>query len=116
MLGIDGRYPALDFLEENERKYEKDVAEVQRYMERMAKAGQVRNKTKFKALENGLFEFKSGTNGLRVTCFWHKGKLLICGHCFIKKSQKTPKRHLKKALGIKKNFEDTLKTEGIHHE
>lgn len=105
VLGVDGRFPALDFLETNRKRYEKDVAEIERYMLQMANEGIVRNTSKFRSLTNGLFEFKSNAHGLRVTCFWHENRLLICGYCFIKKTQATPKRHLTNALNLKKDFE-----------
>jgi len=112
-LGIDGRYPLLDFIDENEHKYERDVSEIIRYMERLSEVGEIRNNTKFRSLGDGLYEIKSGTNGLRVTCFWYKGKLLICGHCFKKGSQKTPKRHLRHALKLKSEFEAQKKKEKL---
>ncbi|MDP3359753.1 MAG: type II toxin-antitoxin system RelE/ParE family toxin [Lutibacter sp.] len=49
---------------------------------------------------NGLYEarIKLGTNIWRMFCYFDKGKLVILLNGFTKKSQKTPKKKLKKPL------------------
>ena len=50
----------------------------------------------------GLYEarIKLGSNIWRVFCFFDKGKLVILLNGFIKKSQKTPKKEIDKAVEL----------------
>lgn len=50
----------------------------------------------------GLYEarIKLGSNIWRVFCFFDKGKLVILLNGFIKKSQKTPKNEIDKAVEL----------------
>jgi len=70
-----------------------------------------------KHLENtdGLYEarIKLGSNIWRVFCFFDKGKLVILLNGFQKKSQKTPKNEIDKALKLKAEYyTDKLKKHG----
>ncbi len=51
---------------------------------------------------NGLYEarIKLASNIWRVFCFFDKGKLVILLNGFTKKSQKTPKKEIDKALTL----------------
>lgn len=55
-----------------------------------------------KSLGNGLFEIRAkGQEGIaRVFFAYKKQKVIIVFHCFIKKSQKTPKNELQQARKI----------------
>ena len=61
-----------------------------------------------KSLEgtNGLYEARVqlGSNIWRVFCFFDDGKLVILLNGFQKKTQKTPKTELKKALGLMQKY------------
>ena len=54
----------------------------------------------------GLYEarIKLASNIWRVFCFFDKGKLVILLNGFQKKSQKTPKREIEKALKLMKQY------------
>jgi phage-related protein len=62
----------------------------------------------FKYLENtdGIYEvrvimtFKS----IRILCFLDKGNLIVLTNCFIKKTQKTPRKEIKLAEKLKKEY------------
>jgi phage-related protein len=56
---------------------------------------------------NGLFEIKvqQGSDTLRIFCFFDEGKLIVLANGYLKKSQKTPKSQINKALKIKKEYE-----------
>ncbi|WP_427875353.1 type II toxin-antitoxin system RelE/ParE family toxin [Flavobacterium sp. MMS24-S5] len=62
-----------------------------------------------KHIENtdGLFEIRIqvGSNIFRVFCFFDEGSLVVLANGFQKKTQKTPKKEIKKALKIKKEYE-----------
>jgi phage-related protein len=64
----------------------------------------------FKSLEdtNGLFEIKIkvGTDIYRIFCFFDKGNLIILLNGFNKKSDKTPKNEIEKALRLKQKYYD----------
>jgi len=62
----------------------------------------------FKNLENtdGIYEIRVITTfkSIRILCFFDKGKLIVLTNCFIKKSQKTPRKEIKKAEKLKKEY------------
>ncbi|QPH38116.1 type II toxin-antitoxin system RelE/ParE family toxin [Pedobacter endophyticus] len=60
---------------------------------------------------NGLFEVRVefGGNIFRIFAFFDKGNLVILGNGFQKKSQKTPKTEIDKALKIKAEYENERK-------
>ena len=55
---------------------------------------------------DGLFEtrFSLGSNIWRVFCFFDEGRLVILLNGFCKKSQKTPKNEIEKALKLKQEY------------
>lgn len=69
--------------------------------------------TYLKHIENtdGLYEIrvKLGSDIYRIFCFFDKGKLIILTNGFQKKTQKTPKKEIYKALLIKKEYENENK-------
>lgn len=58
---------------------------------------------------NGLYEarIQLGSDIWRVFCFFDNGKLVILLNGFTKKTQKTPKNELDKALILMKKYYDT---------
>lgn len=65
--------------------------------------------TYFKHIENtdGLYEIRVQVGGdiFRIFCFFDKGKIVVLANGFQKKSQKTPKLEIEKALKIKREYE-----------
>lgn len=63
----------------------------------------------FKHLEGteGLYEIRiqQGSDIFRIFCFFDEGKLIILANGFQKKTKKTPKSEIEKALKIKKEYE-----------
>lgn len=59
----------------------------------------------FKQLENteGIYEVRVITTfkSIRILCFFDEGTLIVLSNCFLKKTQKTPKKEIKKAESIK---------------
>ena len=55
---------------------------------------------------NGLYEtrIQLGTDIWRVFCFFDKGKLVILLNGFQKKTQKTPKKEIEKAILLMKEY------------
>ena len=67
----------------------------------------------FKHLEGtkGLYEIRVevGSNIYRIFSFFDKGNLVVLGNAFHKKTQKTPKQELAKALKIMEEYQDENK-------
>jgi phage-related protein len=67
----------------------------------------------FKHLENtdGLYEIRVqvGNNIYRIFCFFDKNDLVIVGHGFQKKTQKTPQKEIERAEKIKKQYYEEKK-------
>ncbi len=57
---------------------------------------------------DGLYEIRVqlGNDIFRIFCFFDKGKLVVLMNGFQKKTQKTPKKEIEKALKIKKEYEN----------
>ena len=66
--------------------------------------------TYLKHIENteGLFEIRVqlANDIFRIFCFFDKGQLVVLANGFQKKTQKTPKKEIEKALKIKKEYEN----------
>lgn len=56
---------------------------------------------------DGLYEIrvKLGSDIFRIFCFFEEGKIVVLANGFQKKTQKTPKTEIEKALKIKKEYE-----------
>jgi phage-related protein len=67
----------------------------------------------FKHLEGtkGLYEVRVevGSNIYRIFSFFDKGNLVVLGNAFQKKTQKTPKQELDKALKIMEEYQNENK-------
>lgn len=68
----------------------------------------------FKHLENtdGLYEIRiqSGTNIYRIFCFFDSNNVIVVGHGFQKKTQKTPRGEILKACQIKNEYYEEKKS------
>lgn len=62
-------------------------------------------------MQDGLFEIrvKLGTEIFRIFCFFDQDELVVLANGFQKKTQKTPRQEIEKALKIKKEYEDEKK-------
>lgn len=62
----------------------------------------------FKHLENtdGIFEVRVITTykSIRILCFFDDGNLVVLTNCFVKKTQKTPRKEIKLAEKLKKEY------------
>jgi len=59
----------------------------------------------------GLYEIriKLGRNIFRIFCFFDKGKLIVVANGFQKKTKKTPKKEIEKALKIMEEYRNEKK-------
>ncbi len=60
---------------------------------------------------DGLFKIhvQQGSDIFRIFCFFDQGKLVVLANGFQKKTQKTPKQEIEKALKIKSEYESKKK-------
>lgn len=62
----------------------------------------------FKYLENTneIYEIKIITTfkSIRILCFFDKGQIVVLTNCFLKKTQKTPKKEIKLAERLKNEY------------
>ena len=60
---------------------------------------------------NGLYEIRVqfGSEIFRIFCFFDKGKLVVVTSGFQKKSKKTPKKEIERAIKIKQEYESEKK-------
>ena len=66
---------------------------------------------KFIQNSSGIYEIRVqvGNNIFRIFCFFDIDNLVVIGHGFQKKTQKTPRQEIKKAEKIKINYYDSKK-------
>lgn len=59
----------------------------------------------------GLYEIRVqvGNNIYRIFCFFDLGNIIVVGHGFHKKTQKTPKQQIERAEQIKKEYYESKK-------
>ena len=62
----------------------------------------------FKSLENtdAIYEVRIITTfkSVRILCFFDEGNLVVLTNCFVKKTQKTPRKEIKRAEKLKKEY------------
>lgn len=94
----------VDFYESQEEKVQNKIE----YVLDLVRFEQCVPKKFFKALENtdGIYEVRVITtfNSIRILCFFDDGNLIILANCFVKKTQKTPKKEIKLAEKLKKEY------------
>jgi len=87
-----------NFLLDLKAKYRKDFDILLRQIERFATFGHIYDGTKFRHLDNGIYEFK--TPKIRVLCFMLSGvtpKTILLTNYFIKQKNKAPIKEIDKA-------------------
>ena len=66
----------------------------------------------------GLYEIRVevGSNIYRIFSFFDKGNIVVLGNAFQKKSQKTPKQEIEKALKIMEEYYNEKSSKYKHHD
>jgi phage-related protein len=95
-----------EFFEACDEKVQNKILYVLRHIEETERI----SKKFFKHIENtdGLYEVRVEVenNQYRVFSFFDEGKLIVLANGFKKKKQKTPKSDIRKALRIKKEYQN----------
>ena len=93
---------AKSFVKSLEAKLRKKVAY------NIQKAREVNDPRILKKLTSEIWEFRTrfDRRQIRLLAFWDpkKNSLIICTHGFVKKTQKTPKAEIEKALEFRKKY------------
>lgn len=98
-----------DFYDRQTTKVQKKILWTLRVIEDLERIPE----TYFKHVEatDGLYEIRvqSGSDIFRIFCFFDKNNLVIVGHGFQKKTQKTPDKELERAVKIKHEYYEEKK-------
>jgi phage-related protein len=93
---------AKDFIKSLDIKLQKKVAY------NIQKSREVKDTKILKKLTDVIWEFRTryDKQQIRLLAFWDPNlkSLIVCTHGFIKKTQKTPKSEIKKALEFRKKY------------
>lgn len=113
VLGEGTQWPVAKFLAQAADDHAEDFKKLTALLVRSTEHGLPSNKQKVRQLRgcDGLKEFKAGC--LRVFFFHDKGRLVICTHGIVKKSQATPKTELKTATQRMKAYQTARKRNQI---
>jgi phage-related protein len=94
----------VDFYKAQEEKVQKKIE----YVLDLVRFERQVPKKFFKALENtdGIYEVRVITTfkSIRILCFFDDGNLVVLGNCFLKKTQKAPRKEIKLAQKLKKEY------------
>lgn len=91
-----GDCPLLDFLNQLPPNLEKDARKTARLLERVSDHGPPRKTTISHQISGPIWEFIRGR--IRLLWFYDEGKTIILSQAFVKKSQKTPRSEIDRAL------------------
>ena len=96
-----------DFLKKQPEKVQNKIFKIIEAIETLERVPG--NYLKMLSGTNGLYEarIKLGSNIWRVFCFFDSGKLVILLNGFTKKSQKTPKNEIDKAIALMQKYNQT---------
>lgn len=94
----------IDFYESQEKRVQEKIE----YVLDLVRFERQIPKKFFKALENtdGIYEIRVITTfkSIRIFCFFDEGNIVILANCLVKKTQKTPKKDIKLAERLKKEY------------
>jgi len=98
-----------DFYDKQTDKVQKKILWTLRVIEDLDRIPEIY----FKHLEgtNGLYEIRvqTGSDIFRIFCFFDDNNLVVIGHGFQKKTQKTPDREIERAEKIKREYYEEKK-------
>lgn len=93
---------AKTFIKSLDRKLQKKIAY------NIQKSREVNDSKILKKLTDEIWEFRTrfDKQQIRLLAFWdpNLNSLIVCSHGFVKKTQKTPKSEIKKAMEFRKKY------------
>ncbi|MBW1711352.1 MAG: type II toxin-antitoxin system RelE/ParE family toxin [Deltaproteobacteria bacterium] len=100
----NGKYPAKEYLESLDKRTK---AKFDALIDNMAEVGYIRNRDKFKFLEEGFFEFKHTRPHHRIIGYFDRkvqGRIILT-HGYQKQSNKMPRAEVNRAKYIRDEYE-----------
>ena len=103
-----GKSPVWDFFEElrckstNDKNARIQFQQMGLYMQLLQEHGFQLSNTIIKHLQDDIWELRPGNN--RILYFYFENKTFVLLHVFRKKTQKTPKREIEKAIAARKDY------------
>lgn len=113
----DGTCPLMVALQTLEQKGdEQAIARILALLKLVAErpdspSGLGEEKTKLLDSESRIMEFKAGQ--FRIPYFYEKNHIILCTHMFRKKSRRTPRSEIEKAIRIKQLYEEAKQTNAL---
>lgn len=106
----NNKIPAQEFILKQNKKVQ---AKILQKINLLEEYGNFLKEPNSKYLQQGIFELriKERGNNYRVLYFFFIGNKIILTNGFFKKTQKTPKREIEKALAYKREYESRYKNE-----
>lgn len=92
----------LDFLADLGAGLEKDGDRMLTVLEKVAQQGPLRNDRVSHKIDGDIWEFIQGR--LRVLYFYDEGRVVVCTHGFVKKTQKAPKGEIATANRVREQY------------
>lgn len=99
----NGEYPALDFINAQPTKMK---TKIYRKVQLLKEVGNALREPDSKFLGDGIFELrtKQGSDITRVLYFFFVGKRIVLTNGFVKKTDKTPRNEIEKALKYQEDY------------
>ena len=94
----------VDFYKEQDNKVQEKIEYVLDLI-RYEKRVQIKF-LKFLDRTEGIYEVRVITSfrSIRILCFFDKGELVVLTNCFVKKTQKTPRKEIRLAEKLRKEY------------
>lgn len=97
-----GDCPILEALDGIAPNLLKDAQRMLALFDHVSRDGPPRNTEISCPLGNGIYEFRRGP--LRTLWFYGAGRIVVCSHMFVKKTNKTPKKEIHRAAAWRKRY------------
>lgn len=97
-----GEPELLKFFENLGANLEKNADHMLQLLERVAVSGPPKNTDISHSIQDDIWEFIKGR--LRVFWFYDEGRVVVCTHGIVKKSQKTPSQPIEHAKNARKAY------------
>lgn len=110
-------YPVSTFFDEQRRDRPGELQKLLTLIKTVSNKGISHNSQKCRYFnEQKLFEFKT-PGGLRLFAFWGaEQSLVVCSHGFVKQSQKTPPKELRRATRARETYFESAQKGPITYE
>ena len=110
----DGKKPVLDYLRELAKKNDKDsrikATKIRDYIRILKEYGTTIGEPYIKHIDGDIWELRPLRDRI-LFALWTGDSFLLLSH-FVKKTQKTPKKEIEKALRLLKDFLERSKKDG----